>query len=111
MNFVIERHTYLLEFDKRDPFVSQAYDVAYCDALAKRYKPIILDPLGYGRTPLPPEFLAYRLVNNHDGQRLCLIYEVYWTHQDCQWRQLNKDHEHDYEQIRIHFDLNKGIIT
>jgi hypothetical protein len=111
MKVSIEGHTYILEFDKRDPFVSPAYDVAYCDILAQRYKPVILDPKGYGRTPVAPDFMAYRLVHDDNKQRLCLIYEVYWKFQDCQWRQFNKDHEHDYEQVQIHFDLKEGILT
>lgn len=107
----IEKYGYILEFDKRDPFVSPAYDVAFCDALAKRYQPIILDPKGYGQTPVPPEFMAYRMVHDNDHQRLCLIYEIYWAQQDCQWRQFNKDHDHDYEQIQLHFNLQKGTIS
>lgn len=108
---LIEEQQFFLEFDKRDPFVSPSYDVVYCDELAKRYKPIILDPKGHGRVPVPPEFIAYRCVHDNNTQRLCLIYEVYWKQQDCQWRQFNKDHDHDYEQIQIHFDLNKGTLT
>ncbi|MFX1582913.1 MAG: hypothetical protein ACFFCJ_11975 [Promethearchaeota archaeon] len=111
MQVSIEKYSYTLEFDKRDPFVSPAYDVAYCDALAKRYKPIILDPLGYGRMPVPPDFIAYRLVHDNRDQRLCIIYEVYWQRQDCHWRQFNKDHLHDYEQIQIHFNLSIGNLA
>lgn len=111
MKVLIEGHSYFLEFDKRDPFVSPAYDVAYCDELAKRYKPIVLDPQGHGKTPVPPDYMAYRLVHDNGNQRLCVIYEIYWRRQDCQWRQLNKDHDHDYEQIQIHFDLREGILT
>ena len=111
MKVSIEGHSYILEFDKRDPFVSPAYDVAFCDELAKRYKPRILDPLGYARNPVYPEFMAYRLVHDDRNRRVCLIYEVYWHRQDCQWRQFNKDHDHDYEQIQIHFNLSTGALT
>ncbi len=111
MKITIEGASYVLEFDKRDPFVSPAYDVAYCDELATRYKPIVLDPLGYGQEPVPPEFMAYRLVIDNTLQRLCIIYEVYWRRQDCQWRQFNKDHDHDYEQIQIHFSLQDRNLT
>lgn len=107
----IEEDSYVLEFDKRDPFVSPAFDVAYCDRLASKYKPVVLDPLGYGRSPVPPEFMAYRIVFDNNNQRLCLIYELYWRRQDCQWRQFNKDHDHDYEQIQIHFNLNKEKLS
>jgi hypothetical protein len=33
---------------------------------------------------------------------------VYWRRQDCSWKELNKDHDHDYEQIQIHFNLKTG---
>lgn len=39
---------------------------------------------------------------------MCILYEVYWRRQDCSWREFNKDHDHDYEQIQIHFDLKAG---
>ncbi|MDO8123407.1 MAG: hypothetical protein Q6364_03415 [Candidatus Hermodarchaeota archaeon] len=110
MNVTLEGREYTLEFDKRDPFVSPAFDVAFCDELALRYKPIIIDPKGHGKQPVPPEFMAYRLVYDERHHRLCIIYEVYWTRQDCSWRQFNKDHEHDYEQIQIHFNLQHSSL-
>jgi hypothetical protein len=106
----IEGQEFVLDFDKRDPFVSPAYDIAYCDELAKQYKPVIIDPAGYGQRPVPPDFMAYRLVYDNIHRRLCIIYEVYWRLQDCTWRQFNKDHEHDYEQIQVHFDLQNGFL-
>ncbi len=108
MKVLVEGQEYVLEFDKRDPFVSPVHNVAFCDLLAIRYKPVILDPAGYGQHPTPPEFMAYRMVHDNDNKRLCILYEVYWTRQDCWWRELNKDHVHDYEQIQIHFGLKQG---
>ncbi|MFW9935727.1 MAG: hypothetical protein ACFFDU_09555 [Candidatus Thorarchaeota archaeon] len=108
---MVDGHSYVLEFDRRDPFVAPIYAVAFCDELANHYKPVILDPQRFGRIPVSPEFMAYRLVYDSNKQRLCIIYEIYWQHQDCQWRQFNKDHLHDYEQIQIHFNLRKGILS
>lgn len=70
--------------------------------------PVICDPRGYGSIPYPPEIIAYRLVLDLENQRLCIIYEIYWKRQDCTWKELNKDHDHDYEQIQVHFNLKTG---
>jgi hypothetical protein len=107
----IEGREYILSLDTIDPFISPQYKVAFCDELAARYRPIILDPQGYGRVPVPPDFMAYRIVFDERHQRLCIIYEIYWRRQDCTWRELNKDHNHDYEQIQIHFDITSGEMT
>ena len=73
--------------------------------------PVLLDPRGHGSRPYPPEFVAYRLVVDSKEQRLCVLYEVYWRRQDCTWWELNKDHDHDYEQIQIHFNTENGKMT
>jgi len=39
---------------------------------------------------------------------LCALFEVYWRRQECTWKELNKDHDHDYEQIQIHFNMVTG---
>lgn len=104
----IEGKQYDLEYVSQDPFVTPELAVAYCDQLASDFVPVILDPRGCGSKPYPPDFVAYRLVVDHDGQRLCILYEVYWRRQDCSWKELNKDHDHDYEQIQVHFDLRTG---
>ena len=110
-SIVIEGREYKLSLDPFDPFVSPQYTVAFCDELAARYRPIILDPQGYGRIPVSPDFMAYRLVYDEGQKRLCIIYEIYWRRQDCTWREFNKDHNHDYEQIQIHFDLSTGAMN
>lgn len=94
--------------DPGDKFVVDGSIVAYCDEFGEDFKPIILMP---DKEPKPPDpdFIAYRIVMNPEGD-VCLLYEVYWRRQDCTWRELNKDHEHDYEQIQIHFDSNTGEI-
>ena len=52
--------------------------------------------------------MAYRILVDLKAQRLCVLYEVYWRRQDCSWREFNKDHDHDYEQIQLHFNLKTG---
>ncbi len=83
--------------------------VAFSTRLAEDFAPIILDPRGYGAKPSPPKFIAYRLIIVPEKRKLCILYEVYWSRQDCTWRKLNKDHNHDYEQIQIHFDIATGL--
>ena len=104
----IEGKKYELEFDAQDPYVAPNLKTAFCHQLAEDFMPIFYDPKGYGSKPFPPDFVAYRLVVDLDGQRLCVLYEVYWRRQDCSWRELNKDHDHDYEQIQVHFRLVTG---
>ncbi|MEM2930515.1 MAG: hypothetical protein QW797_06615 [Thermoproteota archaeon] len=106
----IEGKDYDLKYDPQDPFVSNGLMIAYSTRLAKDFMPIILDPRGHGAKPFPPEFVAYRLIVDSRGKKLCVLYEVYWRRQDCTWRKLNKDHNHDYEQIQIHFDTAAGIM-
>lgn len=106
---LIEGKDYALEFEEDDTFVADGLSVAYCEELARDYLPIIYDPRGYGSNPKPPELIAYRLVVDKNRQRLCVIYEVYWKRQDCSWQELNKDHDHDYEQLQVHFDLQAGV--
>jgi len=108
MQVIIEGKTYQLQYDQQVPFVTPPLKVAYCDELAKTYMPILLDPQGYGSQPFPPEFIAYRLVVDDVKKRLCIIYEVYWKRQECTWKELNKDHDHDYEPIHLHFNLETG---
>jgi hypothetical protein len=111
VSIVVEGRQYTLSLDTSDPFVSPQYVVAFCDDLASRYRPIILDPQGYGRFPVPPDFMAYRIVFDEERHRLCIIYEIYWRRQDCTWHKFNKDHNHDYEQIQIHFNLSTGKLN
>lgn len=70
--------------------------------------PVLLDFRGYGSKPFPPEIVAYRLIIDPVVGSLVILYEVYWRRQDCTWKELNKDHDHDYEQIQAHFDMNAG---
>jgi hypothetical protein len=105
----VEEKDYALKYDYEDPFVVENLLVAYSDELAVDFMPVIYDPRGYGSTPHPPESVAYRLVIDPERQRLCVIYEVYWKRQECTWKQLNKSHDHDYEQIQIHFNLKTGL--
>jgi len=106
----IEGKDYHLKYDPQDPFVGNGLMVAYSTRLAEDFMPIIFDPRGYGAKPFPPEFVAYRLVIDPKRKKLCILYEVYWRRQDCTWRKLNKDHNHDYEQIQIHFDTGVGTM-
>jgi len=99
---------YELEFDPQDSYVTPDLKVAFCNQLAEDFTPILFDPKDYGSKPFPPDFIAYRLVVDQERQRLCILYEVYWRRQDCSWKELNKDHDHDYEQIQIHFNLKTG---
>ena len=108
MTLKIEGKEYELEFDPKDPYVALNLAVAFCRQLAEDFMPVLLDPKGYGSQPYPPDLLAYRLIVDSKEQKLCLLYEVYWRRQDCTWRELNKDHDHDYEQIQVHFDLKNG---
>jgi hypothetical protein len=101
---------YPIEYDRKDGFVADGYEVAFCDELASDFMPVFYDPRGCGSTPFPPEFVAYRLIADSKKQKLCVIYEVYWKRQDCTWQELNKDHDHDYEQIQVHFDLAAGAL-
>ena len=110
LSLQIEGKKYDLEYDPEDPFVTADLVVAYSTRLAEDFMPIILDPRGYGSKPFPPEFVAYRLIIDSTKQKLCILYEVYWRRQDCTWKELNKDHDHDYEQIQAHFDMIIGKI-
>jgi hypothetical protein len=107
---LINDNEYKLEINERDKYVAQNLSVAFCDELATDFMPILYDPRGHGSAPYPPEMIAYRLVIDPLRQKLCALYEVYWKRQDCTWKELNKDHDHDYEQIQVHFDLPKGEI-
>jgi hypothetical protein len=104
----IEGVTYELESDPQDPYVVPGLAVAFCDLLVEEFVPVLFDPKGYGSLPYPPDFIAYRLVFDAKEQRLCAMYEVYWRRQDCTWKELNKDHDYDYEQIQVHFNLKTG---
>ena len=104
----IEGKHYTLEYAEKDPFVANGLSVAYCEELASDFMPVLYDPRGCGSTPESPEMIAYRLVADKNHQRLCAIYEVYWKRQDCSWQDLNKDHDHDYEQVQVHFNLQTG---
>jgi hypothetical protein len=106
----IEGRKYCLKYDPRDTFVASNLTVAYCQQLAKDFMPAIFDPWGHGSKPSKPEFIAYRLIIDSKMRRLCILYEVYWRRQDCTWKELNKDHDHDYEQIQIHFDMKTGEV-
>lgn len=97
---------YELEYDPLDPFVAAGLKVAFCDRLAEDHKPIILDPRECGSKPFPPDLMGYRLVFDPSSLKVCILYEVYWARQDCTWRELNKDHDHDYEQIQVHLDAS-----
>jgi hypothetical protein len=107
----IEGKRYALEYDPRDAFVAPGLRAAFCDEIARDFMPVIFDPWGHGARPHPPESIAYRLVVDPENQRLCILYEVYWIRQDCTWMELNKDHDHDYEQIQVHFDLESGCMA
>jgi hypothetical protein len=109
MYLKIEDKDYSLIEEEGAKFVAPGASVCFCDQLAEDYKPVILDPRGYGSSPTPPSFMAYRSVIDPEKTSLCLQYEVYWKRQDCTWRELNKDHDHDYEQIQLHFDLENGL--
>ncbi len=98
----------MLEYDHQDPYIAIDLKVAYCYQLAEDFMPVILDPWKQGSKPYPPELIAYRLLVDSKRQKLCILYEVYWRRQDCTWRELNKDHDHDYEQIQIHFNMKTG---
>lgn len=101
---------YKFEYDPEDKFVVPRLAVAFCEELAEDFMPIFYDTWGHGTNPLPPEFLAYRLIVDEEKKRICAIYELYWKKQECTWRELNKDHEHDYEQVQIHFSIEEGEI-
>ena len=104
----LEGKHYEIEFDPQDSYVVDDLKVAFCDQLGEDFAPMLFDPKDYGSIPFPPDFIAYRLIVDLEGQRLCILYEVYWRRQDCSWRELNKDHDHDYEQIQVHFSLKTG---
>ena len=108
LRFEIEGKKYELEYDPKDSFVTPNLAVAYCSRLAEDFMPVLFDPRGHGSKPYPPELMAYRLVVDSKEQKLCTLYEVYWRRQDCTWKELNKDHDHDYEQIQIHFNMKTG---
>jgi hypothetical protein len=104
----VENRKYELEFDTADAYVASDLAVAYCTQLAEDFMPVIFDPRDRGSKPYPPELIGYRLVLDTQRQKLCALYEVYWRRQDCTWKELNKDHDHDYEQIQVHFNLENG---
>jgi hypothetical protein len=99
---------YELRPDPEDPYVVPGLLVFYCHQLAEDFMPVIFDPKGYGSKPYPPDLFAYRLIVDPKMQKLCVLYEVYWRRQECTWKELNKNHDHDYEQIQIHFNLTIG---
>jgi len=101
---------YTLVYDYEDRFVSSGQIVAYCSQLAEDFKPILIDRKGYGIQPFPPSYITYRLVIDRKRQKLCILYEIYWRKQECSWRELNKDHDHDYEQIQVHLNMKEGKI-
>jgi hypothetical protein len=101
---------YRLKYAPSDIFIAPGSTLAYCDELAENFLPLFLDPRGCGSLPSPPEFTAYRLIHDLENRRLCVLYEVYWKRQDCTWREFNKDHDHDYEQLQIHFDLGTASV-
>ena len=107
---LIEGKEYQLEYDPKDRYVAEGLSVVFSDELASDFMPVIFDPRGYGGAPFPPELVAYRLVMNSVKNRLCAVYEVYWKRQDCSWMELNKDHDHDYEQVQVHFNLADGLL-
>jgi len=98
---------YNVEYDPKDPFVAAGLYVGYSDQLAQDYMPILYDPRSYGSLPYPPDIITYRLIFKPSKQ-LAIVYEVYWRRQDCSWQELNKDHDHDYEQIQVHFNLESS---
>src|SRR4030067_3725008 len=104
----IEGVTYELEYDTTDPYVTPNLRVAFCDQLAADFAPILFDPKGYGSTPFAPDSLAYRLLVDTNEEKLCALYEIYWRRQDCSWKELNKDHDNDYEQSQHQFDMKTG---
>lgn len=104
----IEGKEYELEYDDKDPYAAPGLAVAFCAELAGDFVPVIFDPYGYGSRPYAPDLVAYRILVDLKAQRLCVLYEVYWRRQDCSWREFNKDHDHDYEQIQLHFNLKTG---
>jgi len=106
----IEGKDYMLEYDQKDPYVANGFLVAFSDELGIDFMPVLYDPRGYGGFPVSPELVVYRLVIDLNGQRMCAIYEVYWKRQDCTWKELNKDHDHDYEQVQVHFNLKTGLL-
>jgi len=108
MRLDIEDKTYELKCDPQDPFIVPDLTAAYCSQLAEDFMPVLLDPWGHGSKPSRPELIAYRLVVDTERQKLCSLYEVYWRRQDCTWKELNKDHDHDYEQIQVHFNMRTG---
>lgn len=110
MQVTIEEKQYQLQVDQSDSFVINPYEVAFCDELAETYMPLILDTHGHGSCPSPPEFMAYRIIVDTTEQRLCILYEVYWKRQECTWWGIRKDHDHDYEAIHLHFNLETGVL-
>ena len=108
MELQLGGQTYSLVEDPGDRYVVTGGTVAFCDRLAEDFKPIVIDAHGYGSKPQPPEFMAYRAVAGPGRRMLCLLYELYWRRQDCDWKGLNKDHAHDYEQIQVHFDMEEN---
>lgn len=105
----LEGKKYELEYDPKDPFVAPDLTVAYSHELAEDFMPVLLDPRGKGSKPHPPDYVAYRLIVDSKAQKFCALYEVYWRRQECTWKEFNKDHDHDYEQIQIHFNMLTGV--
>lgn len=109
MRIEIQGRTYDLVRDPRDKYIVDGSIVVYCDEFADDFKPKILISDNKNKTP-EPDFIAYRIVMNSDKD-VCIVYEEHWKRQDCTWRELNKGHEHDYEQIQIHFNSDSGEIV
>lgn len=101
---------YELVYDSLDPYVVPGYRVCYCDSLARVFQPILYYPYKAGDSTIAPEYMAYRFVHDPQKNKLCIIYEVYWPKQDCNWRNMNKDHEFDYEPIQVHLDTTKKTV-
>ena len=108
MELETEGRVYELVEDPGDKYVASGGVVAYSDELAEDFKPVVLDHKEYGSKPVSPEFMAYRIVVDPERRSLCIVYEIYWRRQDCGIEGLNKDHEHDYEQLQVHFDMEAG---
>lgn len=106
----IHNEEFELIYDSLDPYVAPGYRVCYCDQLARMYQPLLYHPYDLGETPILPDYIAYRLVHDSQNKKLCILYEVYWPRQDCEWHKANKDHEFDYEPLQIHLDLTDNYI-
>jgi hypothetical protein len=110
MNITFQAESYKLVQVQYDPYISNGYIVCFCDKIALEFQPVIYDPFNWGCIPFPPEYMAYRGIYDKINQTLCILYELYWLRQDCTWREMNKDHDHDYEQFQVHLNLEKEVV-